>query len=220
MTQHRRLADHSQLSEIATCYMAVLSIPQKLAYQAEGILVYPGQGEICRVTDAIALWEKSTMAKRLLVAGQNNKLEHVQTLDMGILTKPPYNLRKTDGVVIEQFAEHTGDQSEWAVRMVREHNIASLAHTVPGYHTAKAYLCLLKKLLDAGCRIPVIPKPTIMPPDYIVPEVQATAWTMVPGEVERLIQYQHNGFAASSEELFDYLNWLYRQPIITQFLPV
>lgn len=195
--------------------MAILSIPRHLAFSTEGILAFPGQGEVQRIINAVALWEQSQAAQRLLVAGQNYKLERtVQVLDINVLQQPPYHLKRTKGVVVEQFATHTGDQALWALDMVRTHGLSSLTLAVPGYHMVKAYLSVLKKFLDGGCRIPIIPAPTIMPPDHYVPEVQVNTWAMVPGEVERLIQYQKDGFATSIEELFDYLNWLYQDPFV------
>lgn len=79
------------------------------------------------------------------------------------------------------------------------------------------YLTLLKMYLASDMHpIAMVPVPVPIPPDVSIPECQVDTWTMVPGEVTRIIQYQTQGDVTTFSELQEYLRWLWQQSLFNQ----
>jgi hypothetical protein len=91
--------------------------------------------------------------------------------------------------------------------------VASLALFASPYHVLRAYLTLLKTLLKQQRRLPLIPVPTLIAPQQLVPECGVPGWVMIPGEIHRIQAYQARGDVATFEELMDYLHWAWQQPL-------
>jgi hypothetical protein len=211
-----RLVDGGQLSDVVAMAMLLLGLPRPIE-QIDAIAVYPGLGEDWRLFDAIQAWETSKSARHFLIAGQNDEEAAVKpTLEN--VTRPPYNLRKLEGVLTQEHALHTKEQAQWIVGRIQELRITSLALFVSPYHLVRAYGTLLKACINAGVQIPLIPMPVAVSPATIVPEIGVDAWKMSHGEVERILKYQELGDVVTAAELKDYLAWQCQQPILAQAL--
>lgn len=131
------------------------------------------------------------------------------------LKESTYGLRRTDGLVIQQKANHTKEQADWIAAEVKARDIASLALYAPAYHLLRAYATTVKSMDTADVRIPIIPMPTRMSPDSVSAETGMDTWEMAPAEIERTIKYQEKGDVATKEELQDYINWSWKQPLFS-----
>ncbi|WP_426513778.1 hypothetical protein ACPPVO_26110 [Dactylosporangium sp. McL0621] len=196
------------LLDVTKAVTMILALPQAAAGRVDALAVPSGQGEHWRLAHAIRLWEAGPHLRRLLLATTNAAeatyveltLDHLRGL----------GLRRTGGVHIQpEPAAHTGAQAVWIAEQVRAHGLASLALAVSPYHLPRAYLTVLRELDRAGVRIPLIPVPVAVAPHRRVPETGATAYDLVPGEVQRILTYAGEGRLATPAELADYLRWLW-----------
>lgn len=187
-----------------------LSIPRWCVRYTDALLMLPGQNELERVIAPVQAWNHN-LAKHLLVAGSCRKEETWEALPIERLQEPPYNLTRTANVLIQPEAQNTKEQMEWAVEMVRKHDIQSLSLYVTNYHTPRAYFTLLRALQRAGLRIPVIPVPLEGSPGQMSPETMQSYLEMFDSESARIDKYRSEKFqdVFTPDEVFEYVNWLY-----------
>ncbi|MEV4982070.1 hypothetical protein [Micromonospora sp. NPDC053811] len=198
----------AQLLDVTTAVMAILALPQSAADQVEALAVPTGQGEQWRLTHAIRRWESNRDIRHLLVANGNPAEDTYQEISWPYLRG--LGLRRLDGVRLQaEPAPNTGLQAAWIAAEVKESGITSLALSVSAYHLPRVYLTVLKALSRSGIRIPVMPDPVPVSPDRAAPETRATAYDLLPGEVERILRYNARGWVATLEELQRYLRWLW-----------
>jgi len=198
-----------ELFKLATCVLSIPRIP------TQALVVYPGLGESERVQYAISRWVKHDF-DYLLVAGLNMDERTAMPLDLDSLCKPPFNLPcdMRPNVITQIVGENTWDQSTWVARVVRQRNIKSLTITAPAYHLPRAYLTLLRALLNTNGRtIWLVPDPTPVSPLKPVPEMcppcgspQVPQHEMVAGEARRILEYQKKGHVADLKTLIEYLH--------------
>lgn len=194
--------------------MMLYSIPRSFE-NVDAIAVLPGLGESWRLIDAVNSWESAPTAKHFLVAGTYGEERTQVQPTVEYLSQPPINLRRLTGVQTQVDARHTKAQADWLVGKVAELNITSLALFVSPYHLLRGYCTTLRSFNQLGVnRVPMIPIPSAVSPITIIPEVGVDGWSMVQGEVERIIAYQQKGDVASCGELKEYLGWLWEQPIL------
>ncbi|SNS74886.1 DUF218 domain-containing protein [Asanoa hainanensis] len=199
-----------RLLEVVDALTVVLSLPQAAADRVDALVVATGQGEEWRLTHAIRLWESNPRLRTLLVANGNPAEATYAELTVDYLRG--LGLTRVDGVDIQaEAAPNTGLQAAWIVERVRALGITSLAVTVSAYHLLRVYLTVLRAMSDDGVRIPLIPVPAAIAPGARVPETGATAYELIPGEVDRILTYADRGFLATPAELREYLAWLWRQ---------
>lgn len=216
-----RLVPPDEMSQLMSLAMGIFTIPKRID-RVEGLVVFPGMGEVWRIMDAISFWqEKGNRARYLLISGHNMGEKTAQKFDSAELQKSPFNLKKLEGVISETAAEHSRDytnrQAEWVWEKTKELELKSIALFVSPYFIIRAYLTLLKTFLRHGGElVAIIPKETPISLDHLIPETQTDAWSLVPGEIERIRKYQAQGDVAILEELKEYLSWLWIQPIITE----
>ncbi|WP_446215451.1 hypothetical protein [Micromonospora sp. IBHARD004] len=196
--------------DVMKAFMVILALPQSAADHVDALVVPTGQGEEWRLTHAIRRWEANRHISYLLVANGN------PAEDTYIEITPAYlrslGLRRLSGVHLQaEPAPNTGLQAAWIVDQVEDLGITSLALTVSSYHLPRVYLTVLKALSQGGVRIPLVPDPVTVSPDTAIPETQATAYDLLPGEAERILTYMNNQWLATLEELQEYLRWLWRQ---------
>jgi hypothetical protein len=209
-----RLLPTDQMSDVVTMTLLVYSIP-RIIERVDALEALYGLGEDWRIKDAITWWERNTIrANYLLIAITDPREKTSRVLTMDVLRQEPFHLRRVANVYIGDRGTGTKEQAAWTLETVQRLNIQSLALFVSPYHCLRAYLTVLKTLLTAGVRIPLIPAPTPIAPDRHIPEVEVDAWQLVPGEVERITKYQQQGDVATIGELKEYLSWLWRQPIL------
>lgn len=206
-----RFQGNTPVAQLFTLATAVLSLPRLLEFDA--LVIYPGMGEHWRVAQAVALWERLTSARYLLVAGYN-PAEHIcKPLTVERL-RTEFGLRREEGVISQIHTQNTKTQSDWVARQLREHAIASAGLCTAPYHIVRAYLTLLKSLLVGGQQIPVFPIPTPVGLEASTPELGISTWELAAGEAERILRYQATGDVATLAEVRSYLNWLWQQPIL------
>jgi uncharacterized SAM-binding protein YcdF (DUF218 family) len=111
--------------------------------------------------------------------------------------------------VQQEPAPNTALQAAWIAERVLELGIRSFALTVSPYHLPRTYLTVIKALLDRGVRIPMVPAPAHTPPHLEVLKTGATAYDLIPGEMQRILSYADNGWVATPKELRAYLVWLW-----------
>ncbi len=175
-------------------------------------------GEHWRVTQAVALWERLTSVRYLLVAGYNRSEKICQPLTLERL-HAEFGLRRESGVISQIHTQNTKTQSDWVATQVREHAIESVGFCTAPYHIVRAYLTLLKSLLVDGTRIPLLSIPTAVGLEANIPELNISAWELISGEAERVLRYQETGHVATLDELRDYLAWLWQQPLLATPIP-
>lgn len=209
-----RIMQNDTSSRLVSMAIMLYSLPRPLV-SVEGIVVLPGMGEDWRLTRAIEDWNKQTHVSSFLIPGMYQSEESAFLPTLERLSESPYNLRRTDGVVIRMRAQHTKDQANWIVEQVSELNICSLALYVSPYHLLRSYCTIVKSFETQKVPyIPIIPMPVAVSPSFIIPDTGINAWDMVPGEVARIIEYQSQGDVATIDELAKYLDWLWKQPIV------
>lgn len=210
-----RVVAHDSASELVAVTMGVYSVPRVIE-RVDALVTFPGLGEWWRVREAIRWWQREDVAARfLLITGHNTRERTSVILDQQRLRQPPFSLERVEGVYFAIHAEHTREQAEWVVDQTRQLGIVSLALFVSPYHLVRAYLTLLKAYLKrGGSPLVMIPAPVSIPPSTLIPETAVDAWAMVSGEVGRIVKYQRKGDVATLQELQDYLNWLWTQPIV------
>lgn len=205
-----RVVEAKTYSELFTMAHLILSTPCPLKH-IDAILVVPGLGEDQRLHAAIKAWESNPSARHFLVAGTNGIEKTQQQPDLDFLRASPFNLKRTEGVETQVSAEHTRDQALWLAGRLKSLNIKSAAFFVTHWHLPRAYMTLLKALLDQGIKLPVCPVAVPTPPSSLVPEYNETVVAMSAGEAERIKKYQELGHVTSLKELTDYLDWLWQQ---------
>lgn len=212
----RLINDKVENADIVAMTTMILSVPRPIQ-TIDAFVVLPGMGEFWRVRDAIIYWEKkiicSYQVRFLIITGHNKREKTSETIDIERLKKCPYELTHIKRVICGGHAEHTKEQTDWVCKKVQELGIKSIALFASPYHIVRAYLTLLKSVLNMESEnfLPIIPVPTPVAPGTIIPETGTSAWEMVPGEVKRIIEYQKKGDVASLGELKDYIEelWFY-----------
>ena len=197
-------------SDIISAAMMVYSIP-RIMEDVQAVVVFPGLGEDWRITHAIGWWHQA-FSDFFLVAGINPRETTWKRLDINGLMRSPFFLKRTRGVETQINAAHTKEQAEWVYERVMSLGIQSLALFASPFHCLRAYLTLLKTFIDHEKNdVILIPAPTPVAPTRFIPENGRNGWEFVPGEVERIVQYQEKGDVATYEELNWYLSWLWNQ---------
>lgn len=192
---------------IGSLAIQVLTMPKPFDFKPDAIVGHAGMGEVWRIQDPILEYEFSDSAKFLLMAGLCVKEKCYEELTVENLTKPPYNLQKTEGMFAQPNALHTKDQMDWIIARVNELKISQLLFMSSPYHLVRAYLTLLKSWLDLGSHpVIMIPKPLAMSSAIILPENGETARAMIPGEMRRIFEYQEKGDVATLSELEAYID--------------
>jgi lipopolysaccharide export LptBFGC system permease protein LptF len=202
-------------SDILAMALMLYSVP-KIPQKTDALVIMPGLGENWRIEQAIKIWENNNKENKfLLISGVNQKEKTAFPFSIENFKKPPFNLKREQNVYTQEHADHTKAQAEWIISKVKELNIQSLSLFVSPFHLLRAYSTLLKAFINSNNeRIVIIPNPIKIPPSTNIPEVNSNAWDLVQGELDRIKIYQEKGDVASYEELKDYLNWLWTQPLI------
>ncbi|GAB7036289.1 hypothetical protein JCM9533A_01360 [Catenuloplanes niger JCM 9533] len=197
-----------RMLDVMRAMTAVLSLPQAAAERADALIVPSGQGEEWRITHAIRLWETRPELRLLLIANGNPAETTYDELSPGYLRG--LGLRRWDGVHVQaEPAPNTALQAGWIADRVAELGISGFGLCVSPYHLLRAYLTVLKALDRRGLRVPVWPVPVAVSPDARVPETGATAYELLPGEIQRILTYADRGWLATPAELRAYLGWLW-----------
>lgn len=198
--------------DIALMAMMTYTLPRPIA-KVDAIVVYPGMGEASRVMEAVSSWERSTVARHFLIAGVYDIEDTFEKITIESLSGEPYNLKKKNGVVIQETANHTKDQADWVAKQTVEKKFASIALFAPAYHLLRAYATTLKSLQTVNETIPIIPMPIQSSPNTRSSETGMDMWEMSPAELQRITRYQGKGDVSMLTELKDYINWSWEQSI-------
>lgn len=219
--KNSHLVPGDEVSEFFSLATFILTIPD-VTTKVDAFVVFPGMGEDERVRSAVINWQLSmiasvdTLHRFLIIAGHNHNEKTTKILTLDVLEKPPFNLKRLNGVIIEDGVSNTKKQAEQVLKRVKQYNLESLALFASPFHLIRAYLTLLKTLLKAGLeKVAIIPGQVFKSPHSMIPEFNTTAWEAVAGEVARIKKYQAKGDVATPEELQAYLAWLWQE-----FLPV
>lgn len=210
-----RVFEPTEKERLIAAMVGVLTLP-RATKEADALVVFHGMGETIRERSAIKVWEThGNSARVLLVAGKHPK-EKGPIPDMNLLF---YHLSRIRGVYCQGEAQNTLDQSQWVVDKVLNLGLTSIALFITPYHLFRAYLTLVSTLLHFNLWIPVIPIPAACGLDSFSPETGYQMRSMVTGEVRRIIKYQRRGDIAGFEILNEYLDWLWKQPILASLDP-
>lgn len=211
----------SEGEKLIAATIAIYSIP-RVINRSDALVIFPGLGETQRVSEAIHWWQEQEIATRfLLVAGHNTKERTSQVLDIDRLRQAPFFLQRTENVYCEIHADHTKAQADWVAKKVQTLRITSVALFVSPYHLLRAFLTLLKSFVQCESVIPIIPVPVSVGLHTPVPEFDnVEMWKMIAGEVRRIQDYQLKGDVAGFSELNQYLEWLWKQNILTSPLNI
>ncbi|HEU4914173.1 MAG TPA: hypothetical protein VFT16_02080 [Candidatus Saccharimonadales bacterium] len=210
-----RVVDPVHAAKLGAMSMILMGIPQS-EQRVDAVAVFPGLGETWRVEQAVRSWEdKAPNARHLLVAGTNPGERTYRRLDVPGLQLPPFNLRRTEGVLTQVEADNTPHQAEWLADQVEEGDIASFSLHVSPYHMLRAYCTTLKTFEKRGLdRVAIIPRPVNVAPGTVIPETGEDAVSMYNGEARRIELYQAKGDVATLDELQAHVDWMWQQPVL------
>lgn len=210
-----RILEMDDVSRIGSLTIQVLTIPIPQNFEPEAIVGLAGMGEPWRIRLPIKAWEESQSAKFFLLAGIYWEEKYYEPLSVESLVER-HGLKRIEGVRVQEKARHTRAQTDWIIDQVNELEISSFVFMTSQYHLTRAYLTLLKSYLRfADHKVVMVPKPLMIPPTAILPEVDQSARAMIPGEIQRIIKYQQpqnpnvSGNVATLEELEQYLDQIY-----------
>lgn len=209
------------MNDVISISSSILSIPR--SKKVDAIVVPQGEYEPWRVAAAIKEWDlQSSEAKYLLIAGE--PLEDIDRikfpinidwpLRLEILRKPPFNIKKEEGVIIKEGDENTLSQTRWVAEKIHKLDLKSFQLHVSPYHIVRWYLTFLKSAERLGHKFAVIPVPTPISMDTISPLSGLPMRDLLEKEVEKIEKYQSKGDAATLPELQKYLAWLWQQPCL------
>lgn len=210
-----RVADMSADLETSAAVMSILALPPK-SDRVEAFGLFPGLGEIARDHHAISLFTHNRTAKYLIMAGENPDDKPGYNRTPANLVKTPWNI--PPGLISKVFTQvytaNTKTQADWMAENVKARGVKSLGLTVSAWHMPRAYLTLVKSLMDAGMHIAVLPQVAEISFSATVPGVQKTVWELLAAELRRIPTYQQTGDIATYSELNEYIDWLWKQPIM------
>src|SRR3989344_8647371 len=216
----QRLHERGDLGEMMSLVVFSLTLPQKLAYEVDALCTFTGQGEDIRVIQpARAYWEhKKTKNRIFLVPGYYENERTWKEMTEETLSKKPFKIRRTKGLLCSPRFTTTKDQAEWAVKKIDELAIQSCGVLSSPFHLVRAYTTMLACMDTAHVKIPIIPIPIYKAPNSVIPETGGEGWDMLEGEMERIRTYQKKGDIISYEKFREYIDWLSEQPIVKNAL--
>jgi hypothetical protein len=211
-----RVVETDEASMIASLCIGILTIPQ--SKHIDALVVPQGMDEIWRIGDVVSIWDyEKTHAKHLFIAGDNTTGKNQTAVSIETLRRPPYYLRIEKGVEVKPYDDNTLTQTTWVAEKMYEHGLQSLALCVSSYHLVRWYLTFIKTVEKMGReRLAVIPYPTPVSMNKLIPQSNATPWESVAGEVKRILAYQAKtpNDVATLPELEKYLMWLWEESVI------
>ena len=208
-----RVVEADENTQLFTATHATLSLPAPL-HLVDAAAVMPGLGEHQRVIRAVQAWQSHPNMKHLIVSGTNkNEVEQPQ-LTLERLQQQPFMLERKEDVLTQVSAEHTRLQTDWIIDQMLAHKVRSLALFVSHWHMPRAYRTLLKSMLNADLKLPIVPVTVGSSPRSEVPEYHKTVESLSAGEAIRIAKYQEIGEISSYDELMDYLEWLWNQNLL------
>lgn len=219
--KNSHLVPGDEVSKFFSLATFIFTIPD-VTINVDALVVFPGMGEDERVTNAIANWQLSMMGsvetfhRHLIIAGHNYDEETTRILTPEILRQPPFNLKRSEGVIIEGEAKNTKEQAQQVLERAKQFGLESVSLFASPFHLPRAYLTLLKTFINARLprKIAIIPRSVFKSPGSVIPEFGTSAWEAIAGETTRIKKYQAKGDVATLNELQAYLVWLWRE-----FLP-
>ena len=204
-------------------------VPKGASHSVDALVAWPGIIFDVAVSEAVIEWN-CIDHKHLLVAGYD--LEDVAKehfLIPALVTK--YGIRRPGSVYSQILAFHAGHQAQWVAEMVVKLNIKSIALFVPNFHLPRAYLTTIEALRRVGQLIPIIPvAPPVSPFRRCVLNASPggirnlTTMDVIHAEVARMISYSQAkadgspGDVATTQAFMEYLEWLYQQEIVSNYL--
>jgi uncharacterized SAM-binding protein YcdF (DUF218 family) len=198
------------VSDIVTMMGMVYSLP-RVPQVVDGIVLIPGFHESWCLEEGVRAFEGSR-ARSLLVAGDG--------IDQPLITLDElkrHGLTREHGVTIQQGALHTRHQADWVVDEVTSKQLKSVAVVASPSHLLRAYLTILKVVLESESLIALIPVPVRVSPETVISRTGGTVWDLMPSEVERISAYQVKGDVATLAQLQEYLQWLWSSSIAEQW---
>jgi hypothetical protein len=205
-----RIVEPTPLQEASIASAIILGLPRPID-SVDALVAISGQGESCRIIEAIQWWQKrKTRARHILIAGDNYHQKSIpEPVTISVLQRAPYNLTKLSGVEVDGHQENTKTQMDWVVKMVLEKDITSIGLFASLYHLTRCYLTLLRTLAKSNVQIPIIPWPIPVDPCRQSPETGSKMWQLIPGEIDRILRYQPKD-VVPLPELLAYTTWLYQ----------
>ena len=206
-----RIVPGNEVSMFFSLATFIFTIPD-VTTMVDALAVFPGMGEDERVEQAIINWQLPINSSRyFIIASPNYNEETTRIITPDVLRNPPFNLKRFEGVIIEDESSNTKEQTERVLKRVRQYDLKSLALFASPFHLPRAYLTLLKTLIDAKLKeVAITPGQVFKSPGSVIPEFRTTAWEAIAGEVRRIKKYQVKGDVATLDELREYLVWLWR----------
>ncbi len=191
--------------ELEGALIEIMALPRHYR-RADALVIVTGQLERGRFS-AIEPWNKrTTNARYLLVAGQNKEEREREWIDLERLQAAPYNLRRTEGVIVEPCALHTRDQTDWVARQVIKERITSVAPYAAAYHLSRVVMAMIKSFLLHNIWIPIFPMPAPADLSLISAFSGRPMRSFLAGERKRRHDYVRNGEIASPKEVVYYLD--------------
>lgn len=204
-----RVVATEEMSNVVALAISLLTLPQTLT-KPKAFIFVPGLiGEEYRVIRTIERWEETPDVPYLLIPGHIK--ENPLHLSIENLQLPPFNLKRTDGVICTPYGENTKIQAEWCADLVEKLRIDHLRLFTAPFHLLRSYLTFLKSFLSRSLKPIMIPEITTISPFWEIAVVKANGWQLISSELQRIRVYQEKGDVATYKECKDYLAWLWSQ---------
>jgi hypothetical protein len=179
-------------------------------YRMHSLAVFPGYVDRV-VEEAAALFVQHERLQRFFVnGGVEQSVPFYIPLTDERLRDAPFRVPRNRQIITQVFAKHTKDQTDWLADRLIEHNETSVAVVVYPFHLLRAFSTLVRSLEERN-RLDILVFPVvaqISPEDPFV-ELQADGWTLMPGEIRRILEYRKQNGVASFETMQKYLHSLW-----------
>lgn len=202
-----------------------------LVRRCDALVIMNGRDEGERLRAGLGMWQETTCFRLLLLCRsprsrflrdvtQANHISHALYPHVF-----PQLFERTKEVFVSRDSlENTKAEVLWVadcVHVISHESIRSVAFLTSPEHIERVYRTFVRQFGIRGVQIPFVPVNTqfAMPPGRPVPDGEDdgksihVGWDYHSGEEKRLSEFEGDGDVASYEEMREYLNWLFKQPI-------
>ncbi len=203
----------------------------ELARRCDALIILNGRDEPKRLCCGLGMWQEHTACFHHLYISRSFRSRFLKNVnspkDISAALYPgviPTLFERTRGVILsEQLLEDTKEEALWAADLVLRHKTRSIAFVTSPEHAERVCRTFVRQFGLKRIRIPIIPVNThiAMPPGRVVIDGEdgkpsRIGWDYYSGENKRLSEYEKCADIAAYEQMREYFDWLYDQPIMRE----
>ncbi len=177
--------------------------------KADAIVILEGDG-LARIPEAARLYKEGWAPLVVISGGIKNPPHSITASEM--LPAVVAAGVPASAVVLEEKSQHTRDQAVELAALCQARGWSRLIIVASHYHQYRAYLTLLKGLIEAGLErtVQLINAPARSLP-WFAQDAQGKRIDLLAGEFERLELYAPKGHLATFEDAILYQEWKEQQ---------